>query len=56
MTAVVSLNALRIPLAPLVATEWGLAGVWWLLAGTAIARAAALVAFWRWGGWAQSRV
>lgn len=56
MTAVVALNALRIPLAPLAATEWGLAGVWWLLSITAIARALALVAFWRWSRWAQSRV
>jgi putative MATE family efflux protein len=56
MTAVVSLNALRIPLAPLVAAEWGLAGVWWLLSLTAMARAAALVAFWRWGRWRESRV
>lgn len=56
MAAVVSLNALRIPLAPLVATEWGLAGVWWLLSLTAMARAAALVAFWRWGRWRESRV
>ncbi len=56
MTAVVALNALRIPLAPLVALEWGLAGVWWLLSITAMARAAALTAFWRWGRWAESRV
>ena len=56
MAAVVSLNALRIPLAPLVAAEWGLAGVWWLLSLTAMARAAALVAFWRWGRWRESRV
>ena len=56
MTAVVALNALRIPLAPIVATEWGLAGVWWLLSVTAMARALALVAFWRWSRWSQSRV
>ena len=56
MTAVVSLNALRIPLAPLTAAEWGLAGVWWLLSVTAIARALALVAFWRWSHWSASRV
>jgi putative MATE family efflux protein len=56
MAAVVSLNALRIPLAPLVAMEWGLAGVWWLLSVTAMARAVALTAFWRWGRWAETRV
>ena len=56
MAAVVALNALRIPLAPIVALEWGLAGVWWLLSITAMARAAALTAFWRWGRWAESRV
>lgn len=56
MMAVVSLNALRIPLAPLVAAQWGLAGVWWLLSLTAMARAAALVAFWRWGRWRASSV
>jgi Na+-driven multidrug efflux pump len=47
---------LRIPLAPLVAAEWGLAGVWWLLSITAMARALALVAFWRWSRWSDARV
>ncbi|HEU4828084.1 MAG TPA: MATE family efflux transporter, partial [Gemmatimonadales bacterium] len=56
MTAVVTLNALRIPLAPVVATEWGLAGVWWLLSVTAMARSLALVSFWRWSRWTDSRV
>ncbi len=55
MVAVVGLSAVRIPLAALVAPSFGLAGVWWVLALTAVARAAAMTALWQRGGWARAR-
>jgi putative MATE family efflux protein len=55
MIVVVGLSAIRIPLAALVAPEFGLIGVWWVLALTAIARAAAMTALWHWGGWEKAR-
>ncbi|HUF34838.1 MAG TPA: MATE family efflux transporter, partial [Gemmatimonadales bacterium] len=55
MVAVVALSAVRIPLAALVAPPFGLAGVWWVLALTAVARAAAMTALWQRGGWARAR-
>jgi Na+-driven multidrug efflux pump len=50
----VGLSAIRIPLAALVAPGFGLLGVWWILALTAIARAAAMTALWHWGRWEQA--
>jgi putative MATE family efflux protein len=55
MIAVVCLSALRIPLAELVAGPFGLAGIWWMLALTAMARAAAMTSLWHWGAWEKSR-
>lgn len=55
MVAVVGISALRVPLAEIVAGPYGLAGVWWMLALTAIARAAAMTALWQWGGWERAR-
>jgi Na+-driven multidrug efflux pump len=55
MVAVVILSAIRIPLAAIVAPTYGLIGVWWMLALTAMARAAAMTALWRWGGWERAR-
>jgi Na+-driven multidrug efflux pump len=54
MVVVVGLSAIRIPLAALVAPGFGLLGVWWILALTAIARAAAMTALWHWGRWEQA--
>ena len=51
MIAVVGISALRIPLADLVSGPFGLVGIWWMLALTAIARAAAMTSLWQWGGW-----
>jgi MATE family, multidrug efflux pump len=55
MLAVVGISALRIPLAELVADPFGLAGIWWMLALTAMARAAAMTSLWHWGGWEKAR-
>jgi len=55
MLAVVGISSLRIPLAGLVAGWFGLAGIWWMLALTAMARAAAMTALWQWGGWERAR-
>lgn len=41
--------------AALAAPSYGLLGVWWILAITAMARAAAMTALWRWGGWQRAR-
>lgn len=55
MIAVVGISALRVPLADLVAGPFGLAGIWWMLAVTAIARAVAMTSLWQWGGWEKAR-
>jgi putative MATE family efflux protein len=55
MVAVVTLSAIRIPLAVLLAPVYGLLGVWWVVAVTAMARAAALTALWHWGQWARAK-
>jgi putative MATE family efflux protein len=55
MIAVVTLSAIRIPLADLVAGPFGLNGIWWMLAFTAMARAAAMTSLWHWGGWEKAR-
>lgn len=55
MIAIVGISALRIPLAEVVAEPFGLAGIWWMLAITAMARAAAMTALWQWGGWEKAR-
>jgi putative MATE family efflux protein len=55
MLAVVIISALRIPLAELVAGPYGLDGIWWMLAVTAMARAAAMTSLWHWGGWEKAR-
>ena len=45
------LTALRIPLAAWAAPRYGVAGIWWVLTLTAIARAFAMVLLWRSGRW-----
>ena len=55
MIVVVGISALRIPLASWVAPAFGLIGVWWMLAFTAIARGAAMTSLWVWGRWQQAR-
>jgi Na+-driven multidrug efflux pump len=55
MIAVVGISSLRVPLAAVVAGTFGLAGIWWMLAITAMARAGAMTALWHWGGWERAR-
>ncbi len=55
MVAIVGLSAIRIPLAAMVAPTYGLQGVWWLLAFTAMARAAAITGLWHWGSWERAK-
>jgi putative MATE family efflux protein len=55
MVMVVGLSAIRIPLAALIAPTYGLLGVWWILAITAIARAAAMTSLWHWGRWERAK-
>jgi putative MATE family efflux protein len=55
MIAVVGISALRIPLADLVAGPFGLEGIWWMLALTAMGRAAAMTSLWQWGRWERAR-
>jgi Na+-driven multidrug efflux pump len=55
MLVVVGISALRVPLAGLVAAGYGLAGIWWMLALTAMARAMAMTSLWRWGRWETAR-
>ncbi len=55
MVAVVGISALRVPLAEIVAGSFGLVGVWWMLALTAMARAGAMTALWQWGRWEKAR-
>jgi putative MATE family efflux protein len=55
MLVVVGISALRVPLADLVAASFGLVGIWWMLALTAMARAAAMTSLWTWGAWQKAR-
>jgi putative MATE family efflux protein len=55
MVAVVALSALRVPLAEIAAAMFGLAGIWWMLSVTAMARAAAMTILWHWGAWDSAR-
>jgi putative MATE family efflux protein len=55
MVIVVVLSAIRIPLAAVIAPAYGLLGVWWILAVTAMGRAAALTSLWHWGRWERAK-
>lgn len=52
----VHLTLLLVPLAVLLAGPLGLAGVWWAISGTAIARGAAVLVIWARGRWAAQVV
>jgi len=56
MLASVLLTGLRVPLALWLSSILGVVGIWWSIAGTGIARGAAMGAFWRTGAWRRSRV
>lgn len=48
------LTAARIPFAAWAAVQYGVAGVWWVIALTALGRAVAMMAIWRAGRWKAS--
>ncbi|MBI3792809.1 MAG: MATE family efflux transporter [Gemmatimonadetes bacterium] len=50
------ITVLRVPLAAWAATRWGTAGIWWVITGTAIARALAMAAIWKGGRWKKRAV
>lgn len=56
MLASSTLTAARIPLAAWAAPHYGVAGIWWVLTLTAVARALAMVALWRSGRWQHKSV
>ncbi len=55
MVWVIALSVVRIPLALWAAPQWGLAGVWLVLAVTAMGRGVAILLLWRWGSWERAR-
>lgn len=56
MVSSIGLTVLRLPLAVLLAGRIGLAGVWWSISSTAIARGVAVLAIWHWGRWQTRKV
>jgi len=51
-----SITALRIPLAAWAAGRYGIAGLWWTISLTALARAAGMMAIWRAGRWKRTSI
>jgi len=47
---------LRLPLAPVLSRPLGLAGIWWTISGTAVARGIAALWIWRRGRWLEREV
>ena len=56
MLSSTTITASRIPLAGWSASRWGSLGIWWTISLTALARALAMVALWRRGGWKHKSV
>lgn len=56
MLSSTGITVLRIPLAAWAASRWGSVGIWWVISLTAIARALAMIALWRAGGWKRKSV
>ena len=56
MLSSTAITVSRIPLAAWAASRWGSAGIWWVISLTAIARALAMIALWRAGGWKRKSV
>jgi putative MATE family efflux protein len=50
------LTLARLPLAPVLSRSLGLAGIWWTISGTAVARGAAVLFIWRRGRWTERSV
>ena len=56
MLASTTLTASRLPIAAFAAGRWGVIGIWWTIALTAIARGLAMALLWRRGGWRHRSV
>jgi putative MATE family efflux protein len=56
MAASVLLTVARLPLAVGLSAVMGLAGIWWAISGTAVARGAAMAWIWRRGRWRKRTV
>jgi putative MATE family efflux protein len=56
MLASTALTASRIPLAAWAASQWGSAGIWWIISATATARGIAMAMLWRAGRWKHRSV
>ncbi|HET7188967.1 MAG TPA: MATE family efflux transporter [Gemmatimonadaceae bacterium] len=51
-----AITASRIPIAAWAAARYGINGLWWTIALTALGRAAGMMAIWRWGRWKRSSI
>ena len=51
-----SITALRIPLAAWAAARYGIAGLWWTISLTALARAVGMMAIWGAGRWTRTSI
>ena len=56
MLSSTAITVSRIPLAAWAAGKWGTTGIWWVISLTAIARALAMIALWRGGGWKRNSI
>lgn len=56
MLSSTTFTVLRVPLAAWAASRWGSTGIWWVISLTATARALAMTALWRAGGWQRRTV
>jgi putative MATE family efflux protein len=51
-----AITASRIPIAAWAAARFGITGLWWTIALTALGRAAGMMTIWRWGRWKRSSI
>lgn len=51
-----AITASRIPIAAWAASRYGIDGLWWTIALTALGRAAGMMTIWRWGRWKRSSI
>jgi putative MATE family efflux protein len=51
-----AITASRIPIAAWAAARYGINGLWWTIALTALGRAAGMMTIWRWGRWKRSSI
>lgn len=51
-----AITASRIPIAAWAAARYGINGLWWTIALTALGRAVGMMTIWRWGRWKRSSI